>query len=83
MSFYYGLVILLHAQTGEDTWLNEGFATYGEALYIENINNNNKNEFHRYMGLLQDRYTDQVCNYDECLVVTNRDKYPDQLFDEH
>ena len=23
-----------------DTWLNEGFATYGEALYIENFNNN-------------------------------------------
>jgi len=65
-----------------DTWLNEGFATYGEALYIENINNN-KNEFHRYMGLLQDRYTDEACNDYERPVVTNRYKYPDELFDEH
>jgi aminopeptidase N len=67
----------------EDIWLNEGFATYGEALYIENTNKNNKNEFLRYMTLLQAEYTDEACNDYERSVVTSRYKYPDELFDSH
>jgi aminopeptidase N len=67
----------------EDIWLNEGFATYGEALYIENINKNNKNEFLRYMALLQGVYIDEACNDYERSLVTSRYKYPDELFDGH
>ena len=40
-----------------DTWLNEGFATYGEALYIQSLNNNDNSEFLRYLTLLLDEYT--------------------------
>jgi aminopeptidase N len=66
-----------------DTWLNEGFATYGEALYIEYINNNNKNEFYRYLTLTQSQYTEEACNDYQRSIVTNRYKYPDELFDRH
>jgi len=66
-----------------DTWLNEGFATYGEALYIESLNNNDKNEFLRYMTLLLDEYTSEACDDYERALVTSKYKYPDELFDSH
>lgn len=66
-----------------DTWLNEGFATYGEALYIEDLNKHDKSEFLRYMSLLLDEYTSEACDDYERPLVTNRYKYPDELFDSH
>lgn len=66
-----------------DTWLNEGFATYGEALYIENINNNNKDEFYRYLSLTQSRYLEEACKDYQRSMVTYIYKYPDELFDRH
>jgi aminopeptidase N len=66
-----------------DTWLNEGFATYAEALYIEHINNNDKNEFFRYLILTQDPYNVEACNDYQRSLVANKYKYPDEIFDRH
>ena len=66
-----------------DTWLNEGFATYWEALYIEHIDNNNKNEFYRYLTLTHDRYTEESCKDYQRSIVTDTYKYPDEMFDRH
>ena len=90
---YRGIIVheIVHQWFGDlvtfldwnDTWLNEGFATYGEALYIEYFNNNNKNEFYRYLTLTQTQYTDEACNDYQRAIVNNRYKYPDELFDRH
>jgi aminopeptidase N len=39
-----------------DIWLNEGFATYCEALYIEYAGSDRKEEFYRYMEILAHNY---------------------------
>ena len=66
-----------------DTWLNEGFATYCEALYTEHRDSNRKEEFHRYMEILASVYFAEACNEYERPIVTNVYKYPDELFDRH
>jgi len=66
-----------------DIWLNEGFATYCEALYIEHIHSDRKEEFHRYMNSLARAYFIEDCNYYRRSIVMNRYKYPDELFDSH
>ncbi len=56
-------------------------ATYCEALYIEEIENDN--EFQYYMSLIGDTYFSEVCEDYKRSLVTNRYKYPDELFDAH
>lgn len=62
-------------------WLNEGFATYCEALYIESADG--KDEFQRYMELLGVLYFSEACGNYRRSVVTSKYKYPDELFDLH
>ena len=69
-------------------WLNEGFATFCEALYWEkyweNRNQNRKDdEFHYKILQTADRYFDEAKNKYKRPIVTNRYKSPDELFDDH
>ena len=62
-------------------WLNEGFATYCEALYIEY--SDGKDEFLRYMEIVGSTYFYDACNNYRRPLVFNKYKYPDELFDSH
>lgn len=62
-------------------WLNEGFATYCEALYIEHIDG--KDQFQRYMEAKSLSYFDEACNDYRRPIVTDKYKYPADLFDSH
>ncbi len=62
-------------------WLNEGFATYCESLYIEN--SRGRDEFH--YGLIEstDVYFEEANESYARPIVTNIYKHPDELFDAH
>ena len=66
-----------------DIWLNEGFATYCEALYTEHTDNDRKEEFYRYMEILASVYFGEACKEYERPIITNVYNYPDELFDRH
>ena len=62
-------------------WLNEGMATYCEALYIEELEK--KDEFQHYMRTIANYYIRKSCTDYKRPIVTNIYKYPDELFDSH
>jgi aminopeptidase N len=62
-------------------WLNEGMATYSEALYIEH--SEKLDEFHYYLQAVADYYFSKACIDYKRPIVTNDYKYPDELFDAH
>jgi len=63
-------------------WLNEGFATYSEALYLEH--SKGYDEFQYYMIRDVARvYFNEACNLYKRPIVTRKYKYPDELFDAH
>jgi aminopeptidase N len=63
------------------TWLNEGFATYCEALYIEH--SEGKDEFQYHLRRMARRYFIDACKSYRRPIVTKKYKYPDELFDSH
>jgi aminopeptidase N len=63
------------------TWLNEGFATYCEALYIEH--SEGKDEFQYHLRRMARRYFTDACKSYRRPIVTKKYKYPDELFDSH
>ena len=62
-------------------WLNEGFATYFEALYCEA--SRGKEEFQNYMVQMADAYLDEARSLYKRAIVTKVYKHPDDLFDSH
>jgi aminopeptidase N len=62
-------------------WLNEGFATYCEALYWEA--SKGKDEFQYYMLQTADDYLEEARTRYTRPVVTKVYKHPDDLFDRH
>ncbi len=70
-------------------WLNEGFATYCESLYLDKeyiegkTNRVNRNEFYYYvLSKIFDVYIDETLQYSRPL-VTKIYKHPDDMFDSH
>ncbi len=72
---------LITCKDWSHTWLNEGFATYCEALYIEHADG--KDQFQRYMEALSSVYFGEACKGYRRPIVTDKYKYPDELFDGH
>jgi aminopeptidase N len=62
-------------------WLNEGFATYCESLYLEN--SRGIEEFHYSLIESTDVYFEEANEYYVRPIVTNLYKHPDELFDAH
>ena len=62
-------------------WLNEGFATYFEALYWEA--SRSKDEFQNYMVQMADAYLNEASSLYKRAIVTKVYKHPDELFDAH
>jgi aminopeptidase N len=62
-------------------WLNEGFATYCEALYWEA--SRGKDEFQYYMVQTADDYLEEAKTRYTRPIVTKVYKHPDDLFDRH
>jgi len=62
-------------------WLNEGFATYCEALYWEA--SRGKDEFQYYMMQTADDYFEEARTRYTRPIVTKIYKHPDDLFDRH
>ena len=64
-------------------WLNEGLATYFEALYKEQKRGLDDNEFLYYVLQTADTYFDEAVTKYKRPIVTNGYKHPDDLFDSH
>lgn len=62
-------------------WLNEGFATYCESLYLEN--SKSKEEFYYSLIEATDIYFEEANEDYVRPIVTNLYKHPDELFDAH
>lgn len=62
-------------------WLNEGFATYCESLYLEN--SRGVEEFHFSLIEATDVYFEEANEYYVRPIVTILYKHPDELFDAH
>jgi aminopeptidase N len=62
-------------------WLNEGFATYCEALYWEA--SKGKDEFQYYMLQTADDYLEEARTRYTRPIVTKVYKHPDDIFDRH
>ncbi|HEY7081885.1 MAG TPA: M1 family metallopeptidase [Nitrososphaeraceae archaeon] len=62
-------------------WLNEGFATYFEALYREA--SRGIDEFQNYILQMADSYLDEASTLYKRSIVTKVYKHPDELFDSH
>ena len=65
------------------TWLNEGFATYFEAIYKEHNRGLDDDEFLYYLRQVSSRYFNEATNEYKRPLVTNAYKHPDDMFDDH
>ena len=72
---------LLTCRDWSHAWLNEGFATYFEALFNEF--NQGADEFHWEMYTNADIYFDEDKNHYRRPIVTRTYKFPSDLFDRH
>ena len=75
-------------RNGHTLWLNEGFATFCEALYWEKYwerrdKRRRDDEFHYKILLTADRYFGEAKNKYKRSIVTNIYKSPEELFDDH
>jgi aminopeptidase N len=75
---------LVTCRDWQHIWLNEGFATYSEALYFEYLNGldrPNIDEFQFYVLQMADRYIDETKRLYKRALVTKVYNNPDELFD--
>lgn len=64
-------------------WLNEGFATYCEALYVEHVHNTTPHEFQQYVLEMTNGYLDEATYLYKRPIVTKLYRDSDDLFDAH